>query len=309
MRVLIAEDDPISRRLLESVLRKWGHEPITATDGKEAWRILGAADAPKLAILDWMMPGLDGIEVCRQLRLRGDAAYVYVLLLTARARTEDMVEGLEAGADDYVVKPFDAGELRARLHSAERILALQQDLRKARDAYRHQATHDALTKLWNRPAILDALDRELDRSRRENTTLGILMADLDRFKQVNDRLGHRGGDEALRESGRRMSGVLRPYDAIGRYGGEEFLVVCPQCGPADIAEIGERVRTAVSQSPPRVAGSEIGLTVSVGAATSQADSTEGGLIRAADQALYRAKEAGRDRLMVFDDEAAEPAAA
>jgi len=309
MRVLIAEDDPISRRLLESVLRKWGHEPITATDGKEAWRILGAADAPKLAILDWMMPGLDGIEVCRQLRLRGDAAYVYVLLLTARARTEDMVEGLEAGPDDYVVKPFDAGELRARLHSAERILALQQDLRKARDAYRHQATHDALTKLWNRPAILDALDRELDRSRRENTTLGILMADLDRFKQVNDRLGHRGGDEALRESGRRMSGVLRPYDAIGRYGGEEFLMVCPQCGPADIAEIGERVRTAVSQSPLRVAGSEMELTVSVGAATSQADSTEGGLIRAADQALYRAKEAGRDRLMVFDDEAAEPAAA
>lgn len=309
MRVLIAEDDPVSRRLLESVLRKWGHEPITATDGKEAWRILGAADAPKLAILDWMMPGLDGIEVCRQLRLRGDAAYVYVLLLTARARTEDMVEGLEAGADDYVVKPFDAGELRARLHSAERILALQQDLRKARDAYRHQATHDALTKLWNRPAILDALDRELDRSRRENTTLGILMADLDRFKQVNDRLGHRGGDEALRESGRRMSGVLRPYDAIGRYGGEEFLVVCPQCGPADIAEIGERVRTAVSQAPLRVGGSEIELTVSVGAATSRADSTEGGLIRAADQALYRAKEAGRDRLMVFDDEAAEPAAA
>lgn len=309
MRVLIAEDDPVSRRLLESVLRKWGHEPITATDGKEAWRILGAADAPKLAILDWMMPGLDGIEVCRQLRLRGDAAYVYVLLLTARARTEDMVEGLEAGADDYVVKPFDAGELRARLHSAERILALQQDLRKARDAYRHQATHDALTKLWNRPAILDALDRELDRSRRENTTLGILMADLDRFKQVNDRLGHRGGDEALRESGRRMSGVLRPYDAIGRYGGEEFLVVCPQCGPADIAEIGERVRTAVSQAPLRVGGSKIELTVSVGAATSRADSTEGGLIRAADRALYRAKEAGRDRLMVFDDEAAEPAAA
>ena len=245
MQILIAEDDVITRRTLEALLVKWGYAVIVVRDGVEAWKILQGDAAPRLVILDWMMPGLDGIQICRQVRQRAAAPYVYILLLTAKGNQEDVINGLEAGADDYLTKPFHALELKARLRSGRRILELQQQLIAAREAFRLQATHDLLTGLWNHGAILDILQRELDRARRESNPLGVVMADLDHFKQVNDTYGHLAGDAVLREVAKRLSASVRPYDSVARYGGEEFLIVAPNCDPGSGLNLAQRLRSSL----------------------------------------------------------------
>jgi diguanylate cyclase (GGDEF)-like protein len=300
MRVLIADDDHVSRRLLGSLLVKWGYEVVTAKDGAEAWQALQNEDAPRLAILDWVMPGMDGLEVCRKARKRPGQPYAYLILLTARGQMGDVLEGLEAGADDYLTKPFDPQELKARLRVGKRILDLQEELISAREALRFEAAHDSLTGLWNRAAILDTLERELARADREEISVGLAMADLDHFKRVNDTYGHLVGDAVLREAARRMQALVRRYDAIGRYGGEEFLVIVPGCNIACAQSQAERLRTGIGQEPFEVPGGTLQLTLSVGVTASaplggaDADS----LIRAADAALYRAKTAGRNRVEV-----------
>src|SRR6202050_6593 len=198
-RVLAAEDNPVFQSRLRSMLTKGGYDPIIARDGAEAWRGLAADDAPRLAILDWMMPGLDGVEICRRVRAAGREPYIYILLLTARTESQDLVEGMEAGADDYLTKPFVAHELRVRLRAGQRILDLQSELVAAREALRVQATHDNLTGIANRGAILDSLQTELSRASRDRRPVALLMADVDRFKQVNDTRGHQAGGGVLRE--------------------------------------------------------------------------------------------------------------
>ena len=172
MKVLAAEDNPVFQSMLRALLTKWGYDVVQARDGLEAWRILASADAPRLAILDWMMPGMDGVELCRRVRIAGREPYIYILLLTARTESEDLVEGMEAGADDYLTKPFNAHELRVRLRAGRRILDLQEQLMVAREALRDQATHDGLTGLLNRVTILDALRTELTRAARERHPRG-----------------------------------------------------------------------------------------------------------------------------------------
>src|SRR4051794_17238522 len=227
MRVLAAEDNPVFQSMLRSMLNKWGYSPIMARDGNEAWRILESENAPRLAVLDWMMPGIDGVEICRRLRSLNPEPYIYILLLTARTESQDLIEGMDAGADDYLTKPFNAHELRVRLHAGRRILDLQEELLKAREALRKQATHDGLTGLLNRTGILEKLDDELSRATRTGTPVSVLMADLDLFKSINDTRGHLAGDAVLREAARRLKAAARRYDSVGRYGGEEFLIVLP----------------------------------------------------------------------------------
>ena len=229
MRILIADDSIVSRHLLDATLRKWGYEVVVACDGVEAWNALDSEDAPKLAILDWVMPGLTGPEVCRRVRERSKDkdTYTYILLLTSKSLKEDLIEGMESGADDYVTKPFDQHELKVRLRAGTRIIDLQRELVAAKDELREQATKDFLTRIWNRSSILDILQRELVRGGREKRGVGVVLADLDHFKEVNDTYGHFAGDAVLREFARRMQGSIRSYDAIGRYGGEEFLIVLP----------------------------------------------------------------------------------
>jgi diguanylate cyclase (GGDEF)-like protein len=294
LKILVADDSVVSRRLLEETLQRLGYEVVLAADGHRALDILMLPDGPRLAVVDWMMPGLDGLEVCRRVRQR-TAPYAYLILLTARDRQEDVLAGLDAGADDFLTKPFDAVELRARLRSGERVLELQEALFAAVEALRHQATRDALTGLFNRGLILDGLARELHRADREEKALSVVIADVDHFKRVNDTHGHLAGDAVLRQIAERMRLVLRGYDLIGRYGGEEFLAVLPGCDLARAVQVAERMREAVAAEPVDAMGSPVPVTVSLGVASAARTGTDAfALIKAADDALYRAKARGRN---------------
>jgi two-component system, cell cycle response regulator len=304
MRILAAEDNPISQTMLRSMLTKWGYDVVTAGDGNEAWQVLQSSDAPRMAILDWMMPGQDGVEVCRRLRAAGQEPYTYILLLTARSDAQDLVEAIDAGADDYLTKPFNSSELRARLRAGCRIVELQQQLLEAQEALRERATHDGLTGIFNRSAIMEILRQELARAAREIKPLSILMADLDHFKEVNDAYGHLAGDEVLREAARRMKSSVRRYDSIGRYGGEEFLVVLPGCDHVESWMLGERLRQAISAESFAVNQVLSPISCSVGCATqpTAADYDADALIRLADCALYGAKYSGRNRTEIAQRE-------
>jgi two-component system cell cycle response regulator len=299
MRILIADDSIVSRHLLDATLRKWGYEVVVACDGNEAWNALESADAPKLAILDWVMPGLTGPEVCRRVRehAKDKDTYTYILLLTSKSLKEDLIEGMESGADDYVTKPFDQHELKVRLRAGTRIIDLERQLVAAREEVREQATKDFLTRIWNRSSILDILQRELTRGTREFRPVGVVLADLDHFKLINDTYGHFAGDAVLKEFSRRMTASIRPYDAIGRYGGEEFLIVLPGCDISCTSTQSERMRAALDSEPMIINDEHRPVTCSYGSTTwkpGQEASPEA-LIRVADRALYMAKNQGRNR--------------
>jgi two-component system cell cycle response regulator len=296
MRILIADDSLMSRRLLESTLRSWGYEVISACDGKQAWQILDGEEAPPIAILDWMMPGYTGPDLCRLVRRKSAEPYTYILLLTSRNDKEDVVAGMDSGADDYLTKPFDKHELQVRLRAGTRIVDLQEQLLATREALRLQATRDYLTQLWNRSAILEILDRELARSEREGSPVGVIVADLDYFKHINDTYGHFAGDAALKEASLRMQASIRPYDAVGRYGGEEFLIVLARAGEESIVSQSERIRMAVESVPVNFNNSSFSISCSLGCATGVGGQvTADQLIHAADEALYTAKRTGRNR--------------
>jgi two-component system cell cycle response regulator len=295
MKILIAEDDPVSRTRLAHALVGLGHEVVAVADGRAASEELLRPEGPRLAILDWMMPGADGLEVCRAVRARA-AHYVYVILLSSRHGQEDVVTGLNAEADDFLSKPFDVSELAARLRSGERVLELQEDLLRAQDELRSQATHDHLTGLWNRAMILDQLVRELNRAERTKSRLAVALADLDDFKGINDTYGHAVGDDVLRHAGQRISSQLRKCDYVGRYGGEEFLLVLPGCDLNGAAEVAERVRLNLAAEPLRSGGVLLPVRVSLGIAASWPTVNPPLLIKAADDALYRAKARGRNRV-------------
>ena len=296
MKVLVADDDPVSRALLEARLKVWRYEVVLTHDGLEAWHALQQPDAPRLAILDWMMPGMDGLEVCRQLRARAGEPYTYVLLLTSKDAKEDLIEGLHAGADEYLTKPFNAPELDARLRAGRRIVELQSELIAAREALREQATYDSLTRLLNRSAVLEALRRDLIRSRREHGCLAVSMADLDHFKDVNDQFGHAAGDAVLVEVSRRMVSVMRPYDTVGRYGGEEFVLVVPGCNESGALTMMERVRDCIAREPIQLLEGSVSVTMSFGVCSTRSDAPANldDILRVADGALYEAKKAGRN---------------
>ena len=294
-KILVAEDDPVSQRMLQSFLAKWGYEVIAVSSGTEALKILERPDAPPLAVLDWMMPGMEGPEICREIRKDPERSYTYVLLLTARSQKEDLLKGLEAGADDYLTKPFDAQELRARLHVGRRILDLQHHLLAATDELRFRASHDILTGIPNRGAILEAVNRERARQIRDGGSFGVILADLDHFKEVNDTYGHLAGDIVLKEAACRMRTCVRSYDSVGRYGGEEFLIVVPAGHANSTAAVAERIREAISAKPVMTDAGPISITASLGMAVS-IDREAKEVLRSADEALYCAKARGRNRV-------------
>ena len=226
--------------------------------------------------------------------------YTYIILLTALQQDEFLITGMEAGADDYISKPFKAHELKVRLRAGRRIIELQNELMEARDALREKAAHDPLTGLWNHEEILGILERQLSKAEREGGYVSAIMADIDHFKQINDTHGHMAGDSVLRMIAKRLLDNARIYDAIGRYGGEEFLLVLSGCDEECAMAIAERVRLCVCRDDMDIPEGLIPVSVSMGVATN----SEGGkcdadsLVRAADIALYRAKENGRNRVEV-----------
>lgn len=302
MRVLVADDDSISRMVLRNLLAKWGYEPVEAQDGIQAWEILQAEDSPRLVLADWMMPGMDGPELCRKVRQSAQMDYHYIILLTSRDSKEDIVDGLDAGADDYITKPYMAQELEVRLRVGKRIVSLQQSLQESLEIQRYQAQHDPLTGLLNHGEILRALDQEMQRADRQGTSLTVMMGDLDHFKNVNDTYGHVAGDAVLAEVSDRMKKNLRLYDSIGRYGGEEFLLVLPGSSPEESLIIANRIMDSIRHAPIVFHQQEIFVTISLGVAFNHSGAAEKtvDIIQAADSAMYQAKQNGRDRFEMAD---------
>jgi two-component system, cell cycle response regulator len=297
MRVLVAEDSAVYQKLLLDCLCDWGFQSIPVKDGTQAWDLLQAADSPKLALLDWVLPGMDGAELCRRLRKLQSRPYVYAILLTAKDSKDELIEGLEAGADDYLTKPFDTQELRVRLQTGFRLVRLQEKLIATQAALRELASHDSLTGIWNRREIFNFLNRELLRAKREGNSVGIIMADVDFFKRVNDTMGHPAGDKVLSEIAGRLRSSLRAYDGIGRYGGEEFLLVLPACDFAAVRERAEQLRVAVAGSAVLSLESAVQITVSMGVAVAEnGETSTESLLEMADAALYNAKQKGRNRV-------------
>ena len=296
MRILVADDDPISRRIIDGCLTEAGYEVSVAVDGAEALDMISQPDSPRLLVLDRTMPHVDGVDVCRAIRQRALEPDVYIILLTSKGEREEIVEGFEAGADDYMTKPFDTAELKARVRTCARIVERQAELIASREQLRAEAMYDSLTGLLNRTAFFDLFEKEVARAKRYETPLALIMADLDNFKDANDRHGHLAGDAVLVETARRLRRSMRVSDSVGRYGGEEFVIVAPGCTANAASLLAERFRLGISSRPFVLATESISVTMSFGVAGTSDMSKAGGLLRAADEALYRAKNSGKNRV-------------
>lgn len=302
MRVLVAEDDPVSAKLLESMLTKWGYDPVMTRDGNEAWNVLQDANPPRLAIIDWMMPGMDGVTICNKIRLAGNKPYIYAILLTARGRQQDIRDGLDAGADDYVVKPFDPNELKARLQNGVRIIELQGALEYTKEALREQATRDPLTGLPNRTMLHESLEQSINNAVRNGEMLAVIYLDLDNFKFVNDTLGHTFGDTLLMAVGERLRKCLRFGDTLARMGGDEFTIVTPGISkPEDAITVARKILNTLINSF-NISEHEIFVSASIGITIFPLDGSDADtLIRNADSAMYRAKEIGKNNFHLFTE--------
>lgn len=301
MRILIAEDDLTSRTMLAAVLRKSGHDVIEAGNGAEAWEILQQPQAPKLVIVDWMMPMVDGLELLRLVRSLPTDHPPYLIMLTAKGEKTDIITGLDAGANDYLGKPFDPGELRARVEVGCRMVEMQTALIASREALVYQATRDPLTGMRNRRAILDHLGKELAHVHRHGDVLAVGMCDIDHFKQVNDTYGHQTGDEILCGLTQIFRQSLRQHDTVGRMGGEEFLVVSTMQAGGDCLRLFDRVRRLVADNRISTRSGDLAITLSIGVAMADSGATVDTLLETSDLALYRAKDAGRNRVVLARD--------
>ncbi len=301
MKVLIAEDENISRRRLEKFLESMDYEVTSCKDGLEAWEVIQSENAPNLLILDWVMPGIDGLEICRKVRKMAREQYTFILLLTSKSEQDDIIKGMEAGADDYIIKPFNKNELKARLRAGKRIVELNKELLVVRNDLEKQATHDGLTGLYNRHYMSEILVKEFSRTLRYQTDLSCILLDLDYFKDVNDTFGHAFGDLVLREFGNCIKQEARKTDIPFRYGGEEFMLLLPNTGIAGARNVAEKIRTACEKKTYDDGNTSTTVTVSIGIASVKQhqllESKE--LIAFADKALYRAKAEGRNRVEVY----------
>lgn len=299
MKVLVAEDSRYYQKMLQDTLTKWGYTVVLASNGLEALEKLQEEDGPKLAIIDWVMPHVDGLEVCAKVRSVLNRSYIYLILLTANSSKEDVVKGLEAGADDYIIKPFNEMELKFRLKTGVRIINLENRIMQL-------ALTDPLTELLNRRAFIERLEGEIERYKRLSQPLSLIMVDLDDFKKVNDNYGHLVGDEVLKSVAACFSSFLRKYDFIGRYGGEEFIICLPGVEPAKAEVIAERLRVSMKEiildKNKEEAPLKLYVTASFGI-SSLGDKVVDvrTLTKKADEALYTAKIKGKDRVIISEN--------
>ena len=297
MKVLIAEDDMTSRLILDSILKKWEFTPVLACNGKEAWDVMQSEDAPRLVILDWQMPEMSGIEVCKKIRENDTSDPPYLIVLTSRDEKKDIVKALDAGANDFISKPYNNEELQARINVGKRMVELQSALGDAYKALQYEAMHDSLTSIYNRQAVMELLEKEIARAKREKTALCVGMCDIDFFKKVNDTYGHQVGDEVLIAFTRFTMNQLRSYDHLGRYGGEEFLILAASLKTPNHETIFERICKHIRENKIPTEKGNLSITVSIGVASYTGVENSDMLLAAADTAMYDAKEAGRDRVV------------
>jgi two-component system, cell cycle response regulator len=305
MRILIADDSPTPRLMLQRELEGLGHQCIVATDGAQAWKMFQGSGVD-VVISDWMMPEMDGDELCRRVRADPHAPYAYFILHTSLEDLKHVVQGMQAGADDYLTKPFQRDQLATRLIAADRITAVhrrlasqQLELERLNKLLFKDSRHDRLTGLGNRRRLDEDLERLADQASRYEHAMAVVLFDVDRFKQFNDSAGHAAGDEVLRAVAATLAEQCRSGDAAYRYGGEELLVVFPEQDLQSGAIAAERMRAAIEAlgiahpglAPPSV------VTVSGGVACIGREETVASLLARADAALYRAKEEGRNRIV------------
>jgi diguanylate cyclase (GGDEF)-like protein len=292
MKLLIAEDQAPSAFYLRHTLEKMGHEITVAPDGEQAWRVL-QSENPPLLISDWMMPLLDGPALCRRIRSNSADRYTYIILLTSRDRKEDRLEGLRAGADDFLTKPPDSDELAVRLEIAERILKVHAQLARQNERLVELAAVDELTGTKNRRRFREDLDLLYAQAQRLGAPLSLIMLDLDHFKEYNDTFGHPAGDEVLQRLGSTLRSSLRSHDVVARYGGEEFVVLLPATDEREAMDVAERLRRSIASGawPRRQVTASLGVGT-IGPRTSSASA----LVEHADRAMYQSKQAGRNRV-------------
>lgn len=297
MKILIADDDPISRKILSKVVTDIGYEPVTVSNGKEALDRVKRKEF-SVILLDWMMPGMDGIEVCREIR-RLDAEHVcYIIINSAREGSNDISRALMAGANDYISKKTNSTELKARIGVAVRTAQLEKKLIDLNNQLKYLVRTDSLTGLLNHAAILKELSMELDRGKRDGTSTSILMLDLDRFKAVNDTYGHQIGDKVIKAFSSLLGQSCRSFDRIGRYGGEEFLIVLPRTQREESISIGDRIRTRAATLQIDKEIENLRVTCSIGCCTAEkSEKHSSSMVAAADSALFRAKKAGRNKVV------------
>lgn len=301
VNLLVAEDSLIIRKKLITHLSGKGYTFFEAEDGAQALEIYKQEDIP-LVLTDWMMPNMNGLELIRNIREESDGEYAYIILLTAKDGKKEIVEGISCGADDYIVKPFNSDELAVRIRAGQRIAQLKRDLLNTHRKLELLATTDPLTGLLNRRAMMEQLEGELSRARRDQTAFCVTMLDIDHFKGVNDTYGHASGDLVLKEVSRRLSDSIRKYDIVGRIGGEEFLVVLPKAPPDVAAKLAERFRDALESNPMVLEdGTELKVTGSFGISCCGPDTFNNvdDMVNFADHALYQAKETGRNKVCTF----------
>lgn len=302
-RVLIVDDDPHVVRQISNLLKSGGYEPHSASSGEEALRILDTMVC-QIVLTDWHMPDMDGLALCRQLRLRQSDGYIYILILTVRDRTSDILAGLAAGADDYVIKGATPAEILARLEVGRRTTHLERSLRRSNDVNRRMAVTDALTGVHNRRFLMKYLPRELERSRRYNHPLAVISCDLDDFKRINDEFGHEAGDEILQAFALRACNCIRQgIDWVARSGGEEFVIVLPETGLQGASRAAERLREVLATHPIFTSSGSLAVTVSMGVTALETTYELSAvsvreLLRAADRYLYASKHLGKDRATV-----------
>jgi two-component system cell cycle response regulator len=304
--ILVVDDDPVSRTLLERILVRAGYKVTAVQNGREALRTL-KENFFSIVISDWMMPEMDGIELCKAIRNTDFPGYIFFIIITSRDAKDDLVLGLEAGADDYLTKPINHAELKARLNTAERILKLEKSLLEANEAIRLLSITDPLTNSYNRGYLMQRLPQEISRAHRYGSPLSLIMSDLDHFKMINDEYGHQAGDLVLRKFVDSIKGKIREgIDWMARYGGEEFILVLPETDLKKASILAERLRNIVSENVVDLGKIQLKITASFGVTCLESakitnEASAEFMIKEADSCLYLAKKEGRNRVKTIMD--------
>ncbi len=296
MKILIADDERIILAALRRRLEKWGYEVVQTGDGREAWREIRGSDPPRIAILDWLMPEIEGIEICERILASDRLPFIYTILLTTRRGKKDIIEALDRGAHDFLSKPVHTGELRGRIDVGRRLVEAKNIISKYVKKMERLAVTDYLTGVYNRRYFMEMAIRELERVWRYNTRFSILSIDIDHFKRINDAYSHLAGDAALQTLTRNIGGALRKTDLLARLSGEEFSVLLPETDGKGALQLAERLRRTVEKMSVEFKGNSFGFTASIGVTEAlEDDSTIDRVMMRADKALYNAKENGRNR--------------